>query len=130
MFDKSECYQAVQRNLTDSCKDSCVGLYSDVEYEAVDQFDDITKVINLAARGKNALVYFNILPYTVSSDHPDITEFEDILSSSYTWTGFYKFMNLFTMMKDYNERKRKFVGNIKFDPSLDNLSMTRNINIT
>ena len=39
------------------CGTSCVGLYSDVEYEAVDEFDDITKVINLAARGKKDLLY-------------------------------------------------------------------------
>ena len=38
--------------------------------------------------------------------------------------GFRKLVNIFNMMKEYNKRKRMFARNIKFDPSLDDLSMT------
>ena len=57
-------------------------------------------------------------------DYPDEEKLQDILSATETSQGFRNLVTLFTMMKEYKERKKMFVNNIKFDPSMDNLSMT------
>ena len=53
-FNDSDCViESIKADF--GCVEYCGGLYADVEYEAVDEFGAIMRIIKLAAKGKNDL---------------------------------------------------------------------------